>query len=236
MGQMATDRHEYEYRTRHIIEVWGENACFTRPEFKTERVSYDVITPSAARAIYSAIFWKPAIEWRIKKIEVLNPIKWACIRYNETAKLCVPGNGPIYIEKCRQQRNSLLLENVRYRLHADLTYIPPQLRRNERDLPPRQGECPAKYNEIFIRRAAKGQCIRQPYLGCSEYGCRYKYIPDLTAAVAAAQPIPYTTDLGYMLYDMDYSNLDNITPMFYRARMVNGVIDVPEPDSPEVLK
>ena len=114
-----------EYTDREFcLEVWGPYACFTRPEFKVERVSYDVITPSAARAIFEAIFWKPAIRWQVTRIEVLNPIKWDSVRRNEVGTVASSKLSPIFIEDKRQQKNSLLLKDVRYRIHAKLVFIP----------------------------------------------------------------------------------------------------------------
>ncbi len=118
-----------EYHDKEFcLEVWGDMACFTRPELKVERVSYDVITPSAVRAIFESIFWKPAIHWQVTKIEVLNPIKWTTIRRNEVG--AVVSKNPIFIEEKRQQKNTLLLQDVRYRLWAKLEFIP-QWKRNE---------------------------------------------------------------------------------------------------------
>ena len=108
------------------LEVSGEFACFTRPEMKVERVSYDVITPSAARGIFTAIFWKPAISWRITKIEVLNPIRWASVRRNEVSAKASPRSSGILIEDARQQRAGLILRDVRYRLYAECDFIPPR--------------------------------------------------------------------------------------------------------------
>ena len=104
------------------LEVWGDYACFTRPEMKVERVSYDVMTPSAGRAIFDAILWKPAISWHITKIEVLNPIKWINVRRNEVGKI---SNTPIFIEDSRQQRAGLFLRDVRYRIYGWFEFIPP---------------------------------------------------------------------------------------------------------------
>ena len=142
------------------LEVWGDMACFTRPELKVERVSYDVITPSAARAIFDAIFWKPAIRWEVTKIEILNPIKWASIRRNEVGALGRLSTSAIYIEEKRQQRNSLLLKDVRYRIYAKLVFIPFEQRKDT----PRENvtdENPGKYNAMFERRASRGQCFNQ---------------------------------------------------------------------------
>lgn len=229
------------------LEVWGDYACFTRPEMKVERVSYDVITPSAARAIFEAIFWKPAFYWKMKKIEVLNPIKWINLRRNEVGAVAGKSESPIYIEEKRQQRAGLFLRDVKYRIYADLVFIPPQNRQEtQRPLPEylldsieknelmedRGNENPAKYNAMFERRAKKGQCFFQPYFGCREFSCFFKPV-DLEREFA--QPIPESRDLGFMLYDMDYSD-NNIKPAFFRAKMENGVIVLPDWDSGEVLK
>ena len=110
------------------LEVSGDYACFTRPEMKVERVSYDVITPSAARAIFDAILWKPAITWQVRKIEVLAPVRWISVRRNEVGKVASPSSEGIFIEKDRQQRAGLFLRDVKYRLHAEFIYIPPEKR------------------------------------------------------------------------------------------------------------
>lgn len=222
---------EYTYM-EYCLEVWGELACFTRPEFKVERVSYDVITPSAARAIFESIFWKEAIRWEITKIEVLNPIQWISIRRNEVGQLASERIKAIYIEDKRQQRNSLMLRDVRYRIHARQIFIPVKYRKGTQ----RQGEPdenPGKYNAMFERRARSGQCFNQPYLGTRECSAFFRLV---TSDETLVPPIEETRDLGYMLYDMDFSNPKNILPMFYRVQMNHGVIEVPKPDSEEVLK
>lgn len=217
-------------------------ACFTRPELKVERVSYDVITPSAARAIFESIFWKPAIHWQVTKIEVLNPIRWASIRRNEVGAVASPRSTEIYIEEKRQQKNSLLLKDVRYRIWAKLEFIPkwkraesknPKIDKEEDELL-HKDENPGKYNAMFERRASKGQCFNQPYLGTRELSCSFRLVnseEDLTP------PIQESRDLGIMLYDMDFqSNASKPDAMFYRATMENGVINVPSKDSEEVLR
>lgn len=223
------------------LEVWGPMACFTRPELKVERVSYDVITPSAARAIFEAVFWKPAIHWQVTKIEVLNPIKWASIRRNEVGALA--SKNPIYVEDKRQQKNTLLLKDVRYRIWAKLEFIPkwkrketinPAIDAEERDML-RKDENPAKYNAMFERRASKGQCFNQPYLGTRECSASFKLVN--TEADELSEAIPDSRDLGIMLYDMDFdADLQNPPALFYRAKMENGVIIVPPKDSEEVLR
>jgi CRISPR-associated protein Cas5d len=226
------------------LEVSGEFACFTRPEMKVERVSYDVITPSAARAIFEAIFWKPAIRWRVTKIEVLAPIRWASVRRNEVSKVASPRAGSgIFIEEDRQQRAGLILRDVKYRLHAEFDFIPPDQRGKVINPVPewltdaeeagqlRKDETPAKYAAMFERRARKGQCFNQPYLGCREFSCAFRLADPLADP---ASPISDSRDLGWMLYDLNFSDSKDIKPMFYRPHMQDGVIDVPAPDSEEV--
>jgi CRISPR-associated protein Cas5d len=211
-------------KTTYCLEVSGDFACFTRPEMKVERVSYDLITPSAARAVFEAILWKPAIRWRIQKIEVLKPIKWITLRRNEVASVVSTrnlqtamhngkGNLGIHIEDDRQQRAGLFLRDVAYRLHATLEILPNAGDNNN----------PAKFHEMFIRRAQKGQCVNQPYLGCREFACDFRLIE---APESEAPPLDHDRDLGWMLYDMDFSNPANPTPQFFRAGLVHGVLDL----------
>ena len=223
-----------EYTDKEFcLEVWGPIACFTRPELKVERVSYDVITPSAARAIFEAIFWKPAIHWQVTKIEVLNPIKWTSIRRNEVG--ATASKNPIFIEEKRQQKNSLMLRDVRYRLYAKLEFIPIRKRKEQSDTESHPDENPAKYNAMFERRASKGQCFTQPYLGTRECSCSFRLVNFETETLD--NPIGESRDLGIMLYDMDFEqNLKNPPAMFYRAKMENGIIIVPPKDSEEILR
>jgi CRISPR-associated protein Cas5d len=208
----------------YCLEVSGEFACFTRPEMKVERVSYDVITPSAARAVFEAIFWKPAIRWHVRRIEVLQPIRWINLRRNEVASVIstrnvqqamAEGEGDlaIYVEDDRQQRAGLLLRDVAYRIHADMEV------RTGRDDP----EPPQKFFAMFERRATNGQCVNQPYLGCREFAARVRLITNPNSERPA---IAETRDLGWMLHDLDFRNPDDPQPMFFRAQMNAGVIDV----------
>lgn len=219
----------------YCLEVWGDWACFTRPELKVERVSYDVITPSAARAIFEAILFKRyAMYWQVTKIEVMNPIRWVTIRRNEVG--AVAGKSVIYIEDKRQQKNSLLLQNVRYRIYAELRFIPVKDRSKEAFVKHQPGndENPMKYYQMFERRASQGQCFTQPYLGCREFAANWKYI-DNTEQLDP--PLAEDRDFGIMLYDMDFDgNPQKPDAMFYRAKMEQGVIVVPDKDSEEVLK
>lgn len=231
------------YDKEFCLEVWGDYACFTRPELKVERVSYDVITPSAARAIFEAIFWKPAIRWQVTKIEVLNPIKWTNIRRNEVGAVASKNLTPLFIEDKRQQKNSLLLQDVRYRIWAKLEFIPqwkrkdslnPNVDKEETELL-RKDENPGKYNAMFERRARKGQCFNQPYLGTRECVASFRLVD--VEKEQLVSPIFENRDLGIMLYDMDFQrNIQKPDAMFYRARMENGVIIVPPRDSEEILR
>lgn len=163
----------------YCLEVKGSMACFTRPEMKVERVSYDIITPSAARAIFESIFWKPAIQWNITRIEVLNPIRWFSMKRNEIGSLMSPRSSGLFIEDNRQQKSSLLLKDVCYRIFAELEFIPIRNRAKEDMLkvPSKSSdENPGKYNAMFERRAKKGQCFNQPYLGCREFSADFTYI------------------------------------------------------------
>lgn len=223
------------------LEVWGPIACFTRPELKVERVSYDIITPSAARAIFEAIFWKPAIHWQVTRIEVLNPIKWISIRRNEVG--AVASKNPIFIDDKRQQKNTMMLQDVRYRIYAKLVFIPkwqrvesnnPNIDKEESDLL-RKNENPAKYYAMFERRASKGQCFTQPYLGTRECSCSFRLVNPESDNLDA--PISESRVFGIMLYDMDFEkDLKNPPALFYRAIMKNGVVIVPPKDSEEVLR
>ena len=217
------------------LEVWGDWACFTRPELKVERVSYDVITPSAARAIFEAILFKRyAMRWQITRIEVLNPIKWTTIRRNEVG--AVAGKSSIFIEDKRQQKNSLFLQDVCYRIYAKLVFIPVKDRPKEAFAKHKPGddENPMKYYQMFERRAAQGQCFTQPYLGCREFAANWRLIEDSETLVP---PLSEDRDLGIMLYDMDFDkDLKKPDAMFYRAKMEQGVIVVPDKDSEEVMR
>ena len=219
----------------YCLEVWGDWACFTRPELKVERVSYDVITPSAARAIFEAILFKRyAMRWQVTKIEVINPIRWTSVRRNEVGALA--GRSSIYIEDKRQQKNSLLLKDVRYRIYAKLVFIPVKDRPKEAFVKhePTNDENPMKYYQMFERRASQGQCFTQPYFGCREFAANWRYVDCNDSLV---QPLQEDRDFGIMLYDMDFdNNPKNPEAMFYRAVMRHGVIVVPEKDSEEVLR
>lgn len=209
---------------QYCLEVRAEMACFTRPEMKVERVSYDIITPSAARAVFESILWKPAIAWRVLKIEVLKPVRWISVRRNEvasvisvrnvqTAMKAGQGNLGLYAEEDRQQRAGLLLYDVAYRLHAQFSMQPDCGENNY----------PDKFHDMFVRRASRGQCINQPYLGCREFACDFRLIEP---GQAQTPPLAHSADLGWMLYDIDFSNPAKPKPHFFRAQLREGVLDL----------
>ena len=201
------------------ILVSGDYACFTRPEMKVERVSYDVITPSAARAVLEAIYWKPSIRWVVDRIHVLKPIRFMNIRRNEVAGKIPFTNitaamssrsSPLalYIEDDRQQRAGLILRDVCYGIEAHFEYM------SDDD------NSDGKHLDIFNRRAKDGQCFTQPYLGCREFSAKFELVDEFPLS-----PLKGTQDLGWMLHDIDFAN--DMEARFFRAKMIDGVIDVP---------
>lgn len=245
---------EYFNKT-FCLEVAGDYACFTRPEMKVERVSYDVITPSAARAIFEAIFWKPAIKWKPTRIDVLNQISWTSVRRNEVGAVMSDRSDGLFIEENRQQRAGLFLRDVAYRLYAEMEFISPARRTKVNNPVPEYllvddeernfaAECaeterggkdenPGKYHAMFERRARKGQCFNQPYLGCREFSCSFRLVDDPSKEMAA---IAETRELGFMLYDLDFSDPEDIKPAFFKARIENGSIAIPSWESEEVRR
>lgn len=211
-------------RSRKVrLRVWGRNACFTRPEMKVERVSYDVITPSAARGILEAIHWKPAIRWRVEQIDVLNPIRWESVRRNEVGAVMSSATGGLFIEEQRQQRASLFLRDVDYVIHAHF------------EITEQAGsdDSIAKHEAMFQRRAENGQCFHRPYLGCREFAAHFA----LVGQGDLRQPTQLTIDLGYMLYDIFHDNSadkagahfcsDRCRAAFFKGRLENGRLSVP---------
>jgi CRISPR-associated protein Cas5d len=212
------------------LKVWGEYACFTRPEMKVERVSYEVMTPSAARGILEAILWKPAIRWVVDRIRVLKPIIFDSVRRNEVAHKMSVANvrkamkgGPtpsLFVEDCRQQRAALVLRNVAYVIEAHF------------ELTKRAGpdDNEAKFADMFTRRASKGQCFHRPYLGCREFPAQFELLegdPPPSASELAGE-----RDLGLMLLDLDFGR--DMQPHFFPARMTDGVLNAPRPGWLEV--
>lgn len=208
------------------VEVKGDFACFSRPEFKAERVSYDVITPSAARGLIESIFWHPGMHYVVDKIYLLSEIAFSNIKRNEVAskisasnvqKVVNSGKGALYLATPLdiQQRATMLLKDVHYIIEAHFNMTE---KANATDNT-------GKFQEMLKRRLRKGQNYHQPYLGCREFPAQVSLfegdINTLNLAYADEDK-----DLGFMLYDMDYSDKDNITPMFFRAILKNGVIDL----------
>ncbi|QIE56662.1 type I-C CRISPR-associated protein Cas5 [Pikeienuella piscinae] len=203
------------------LHIWGDHACFTRPEMKVERVSYDVITPSAARGIFEAIHWKPAIRWVIDRIHVLKPIRFETIRRNEvgskisarTAQSAMNAGDltglHLVVDENRQQRATLALRDVSYLIEAHFEMTAEA-----------GGDTPAKHSEMFRRRATTGQCFHRPCLGVREFPAWF----ELVKTPPPSTLLESDRDLGWMLYDIDYAN--RRAPLFFRARMEGGVIDL----------
>lgn len=207
------------------VDVWGDFACFTRPESKVERLSYPFPTPSAARGVLSAIYSKPVeFYWQVRKIEVLNPIKYISVKRNEVKKKV--GKNPIFVEDndCRTQRNSVFLKDVRYRITAE------PVKRDSFN-----GSSQQLYEQAE-RRIKSGKCFFQPYLGTRECVCYFEE-PDETL-----KPISESMDIGLMVYDVFDLHKFEVTKKMesfvtlYKAKMENGVIEVPVFDSDDVLK
>jgi CRISPR-associated protein Cas5d len=191
-----------------VVKVWGELACFTRPEAKVERVTYEVMTPSAARGVLEAIFFHPPMQWRIREITVLNQIKRFSMLRNEVgAKMSERSDG-LSITDNRTQRHTLGLRDVAYLISADV-YLPPGT--TDAD--------PAKYRDQFRRRVEHGQCFHRPYLGCREFAAHF------APPEGHEQPEPITMDLGLMLFDVNYGNRN--VPRFFEAKLERGILRVP---------
>ncbi|MCE5173520.1 type I-C CRISPR-associated protein Cas5c [Paenibacillus profundus] len=209
------------------LQVWGEYACFTRPEMKAERVSYDVITPSAARGVLEAIHWKPALRWVVDRIHVLNEIRFDTIRRNEleskisagAIKSAMKGTklmGQQVITEERQQRATMMLRKPSYLIeaHFELTSVAGETDTAE------------KHYNMFIRRARQGQCFHRPYLGCREFDAHFAYVEDDEVLPDSFYCDATDMDLGWMLWDMEYSR--EMEPLFYRPVMHQGIIEVPD--------
>lgn len=208
------------------LECWGDYACFTRPEMKVERVSYEMMTPSAARGILDAIYWHPGLHYVIDEIDLLAPIKFTNVRRNEVTQKLLAGeclaNGKagkeieLYPKACIVQRASMILKDVRYCIHAHFLMTDKATATDN----------PGKFLAIFTRRAKKGQCYHQPYLGTREFEANFRLVEDNEIIT----PEPVTRDLGYMLYDMDYADGSPARvmpqPEFFYGRLVNGVMDL----------
>lgn len=203
------------------MEVWGERACFTRPEMKTERVSYDVPTPSAARGMIESVYFHPGMKWVVDRIWVLKPIQFVNVRRNEVKSKILASSlmqeanggrrGGIYTAEDIQQRAAMMLRDVHYvfEAHFEMT---------EKANP---SDNPGKFQDIVKRRLRKGACYSMPYLGCRECTAHFRLWED-----GEIPAIDETRELGYMLYDMDYSDENDIRPVFFRAKMERGMIDL----------
>lgn len=214
------------------VEVWGEYACFTRPEMKTERVSYDCMTPSAARGLLESIYWHPGLMWRIDRIHVCRPIRSTNIRRNEVKDkisarnvktVMERGAGELYLAapESIQQRAAMVLQDVRYVIdaHFDLT---------EKAAP---SDSPGKFQDIVKRRLERGQCYSMPYFGTREFPAQFRRC---TMLPPCPEELLGMRDLGWMLWDMDYGDPQDIRPRFFRAVMTDGIVTVPPPESGEV--
>jgi len=207
------------------VRVWGEFALFSRPEFVAERVSYDVMTPSAARGILDSIHWKPAIRWVVDRVTVLKPIRFDTLRRNEVGarlpyKLALQGaNGRAvelaqFVDEDRQQRASLLLRDVAYVIDAHFVMT----RRAGRD------DSPAKHVDMVRRRLERGQCFQQPCFGCREFPAYFEPLP-ADAVMDVPDALRGKRELGWMLHDIDHD--DGAVPHFFRADLIDGVLSVP---------
>ncbi len=207
------------------VKVWGDYALFSRPEMKTERVSYNVMTPSAARGILDAIFWHPGLRWKIDQIYVNRPIQFTSIRRNElkskisasnALQIYNGANKPLYISSKEEivQRASLVLRDVEYVISAHFEMTD---RANASDNP-------GKFKDIMMRRLRRGECYHTPYFGTREFPVRFCLCEE--EEIHTAYEEQEEKDLGYMLYDMDYSDPENIQPMFFRAVLKRGVLDL----------
>jgi len=199
------------------VKIWGDFACFTRPEMHTERVTYETPTPSAARGILEAIFWHKPMKWHVREIRVLKPIRHFSILRNEViSKASVGVEGIDSTDpKQRAQRHSLILRDVAYIITAD-AFVSPGTTDHDGHLVD-----PAKYRDQFRRRVERGQCFQRPSLGCREFAA------DFGPVVGDEQPIDYSGALGRILFDMDYSNPAEPKARFFEAKLVRGVLCVP---------
>ena len=216
------------------VEVWGDYACFTRPEMKTERVSYDVMTPSAARGLLESIYWHPGLRWVIECIHVCSPIRFTNIRRNEVKDVISARAVKSVMEKGKgidelylattesiQQRAAMVLKDVHYVIdaHFDMT---------DKAAP---GDNPGKFQDIIKRRLERGQCYSMPYFGTRKFAAHFARCTELPPC---PEELLGERDLGWMLWDMDYTDPQDIKPKFFRAKLVDGAMDVPPPESGEV--
>ncbi len=256
------------------LRVWGDYACFTRPEMKVERVSYDVMTPSSARGILEAIYWKPSIRWVIKAIHVIRPISFTNIRRNELAsklslsnvKSAMKGTKdlpPLFIEDDRQQRAAMVLKRVEYVIEAEFEVLTDeQMAEKGYEIKGRKEDdrSSGKHLRQIEDRMRDGRFYKQPVFGCREFPANFELIEgdlldwkrehakklsedernewddEKLCPKSLVTPEKKPRDLNWMLYDMDFTNPEDIRPMFFQARMTNGVVEVPHPESKEVKR
>lgn len=216
------------------LKVWGDHALFTRPELKVERLTYDVMTPSAARGVLEAIHWKPAIRWVIDAIHVLAPIRHQSIRRNEVGHKAPAGTIKRAMNRGDLEGLSLLVDEDRQQRASTVLVKPAYLIEAHFDLTPKAGaeDTEGKHLDIFNRRAARGQCFHQPCLGTREFAAAFELVPHGAVAPPA---IPESRDLGLMLWDIDHA-APGRPSLFFRALLDNGVMRVPPPGSAEVLR
>lgn len=216
------------------LKVWGDYACFTRPEMKVERVSYDVMTPSAARGILEAIHWKPAIRWVVDAIHVLEPIRFQSIRRNEVGHKAPAGKIKSAMKRGDLEGLNLLVDEDRQQRASTVLVKPAYVIEAHFELTSKAGaeDNEGKHLDTFNRRAARGQCFHQPCLGTREFAAGFEPIePDMPLPPAISE----NRDLGFMLFDIDHS-APGRPALFFRAMMENGVIKVPHPSSAEVRR
>ena len=244
-------------KTVHVLEVWGDFACFSRPEMKVERYSYPCPTPGAARGVFEAVYFKPEFFWQVTRIELLSPPSYIALRRNEVkdkiseraVRTWMSGKAspePIWADgdksllgtdqKGRTQRQTMALRNPRYRLYAQIV--------------PRAGQESKQtaFDQQFVRRASRGKCFQQPYLGCREFVAFFRHLEDPNVG---PRPVGYSQDLGLMVYDTFALDKDNHSPIrkkkdgwksigasvsLFRAKVEEGVLSIPRYDSPDVLK
>ena len=219
------------------VDIWGDFALFTRPEMKVERVSYNMITPSAARNILDAIMWHPGMKWVIRSIQICNPVRFISVRRNEITEIGSAKNikeslhgkrsmSSLYISRkeVRTQRSSRLLRDVRYIIEADIELT------NEAH----EDDSLGKFYGMAARRIEKGQCFRNPYLGCKEFGCHFQPY-DESEPIECPVELEGFVDMGYVLFDMDCSDAKNIHPLFFHAVLKDGKLRVPHPGSSEII-
>lgn len=216
-----------------LVEVWGDYACFSRPEMKVERVSYDVMTPSAARGLLEAIYWHPGLTWVIDRIHVCSPIRFTNIRRNEVkdtislkkAETILKNGGDFYLSTSEsiQQRAAMVLRDVHYVIEAHF----------QMTVKASPSDNPGKFRDIMRRRLEKGQFYHQPYFGVREFPANFRPCQTIPPC---PESLYGEVDLGWMLLDLDYQDPQNITPKFFRAVLRDGVLEVPSMDAQGVVE